>query len=74
MIQHNCIGEMSAIPTAAPTAEETRLVVPGISPGTRAPKGRAIAGAHRWPDFIMHSPGMSEDGGYPQTDSTGKFQ
>jgi len=43
MIQHNCIGEMSAIPTAAPSAEETRLVVPGISPGTRAPKGRAGA-------------------------------
>ena len=49
MIQHNCIGEMSAIPTAAPSAEETRLVVPGISPGTRAPKGRAGAQGPRGP-------------------------
>lgn len=36
MIQHNCIGEMSVIPTAAPSAGDTRLVVPGISPGTPA--------------------------------------
>ena len=39
MIQHNCIGEMSVIPTAAPSAGDTRLVVPGISPGTPAAQG-----------------------------------
>lgn len=52
MIQHNCIGEMSAIPTAAPSAEETRLVVPGISPGTRAPKG---TGWPWWVTFLVLS-------------------
>eukprot|EP00435_Cladocopium_sp_Y103_P047996 s1160_g14.t1 len=48
MLQHNCIGEMSAIPTAAPSAEETRLVVPGISPGTRAPKGTVRLSGWGW--------------------------
>jgi len=45
MIQHNCIGEMSVIPTAAPSAGDTRLVVPGISPGTPA-KGSS------WPWWV----------------------
>ncbi|CAK9078614.1 unnamed protein product [Durusdinium trenchii] len=47
MIQHNCVGEMSAIPTAAPSAGESQLVVPGISPETQP----ATAGS-AWPWWI----------------------
>ncbi|CAE7573933.1 unnamed protein product [Symbiodinium necroappetens] len=35
MLQHNCVGDMSPLPTAMPTGNEVHLVVPGMeSPST----------------------------------------
>jgi len=32
MLQHNCVGDMSPLPTAMPTGNEVQLVVPGMEP------------------------------------------
>ena len=50
MLQHNCVGDVSPLPTAMPTGNEVKLVVPGMGP-TDVP---ATAAAGSWPWWVNY--------------------
>mmetsp|Transcript_61601 Transcript_61601/g.144409 ORF Transcript_61601/g.144409 Transcript_61601/m.144409 type:complete len:490 (+) Transcript_61601:61-1530(+) len=50
MLQHNCVGDMSPLPTAMPTPGEVKLVVPGVG----ITSSDVVAEKEGWPWWVSY--------------------